>query len=105
MKTHRYSLLSLLFILLLIFSACSSSSSNETESSQAESRLRYRMAFHIADDGWVYVLTTVLRTIVVTLSVSEELIFDIAMMKVIRSRLRIPIPTEIRLPKRFYNLP
>ncbi len=55
MKTHRYSLLSLLFILLLIFSACSSSSSNETESSQAESRLRYRMAFHIADDGWVYV--------------------------------------------------
>ena len=55
MNAHRSSLLSFIIALMLILSSCGSSSSDGSETSQTDTGLRYRMAFHIADDGWVYV--------------------------------------------------
>lgn len=55
MNAHRSSLLSFIIALVLILSSCGSSSSDDSETSQTDTGLRYRMAFHIADDGWVYV--------------------------------------------------
>ena len=50
MKIRSCSLFPLLLAFLLLLSACSS------ESSDPEPKLQYRMAYHIANDGWVYVL-------------------------------------------------
>ena len=49
MKIRSCSLFPLLLAFLLLLSACSS------ESSDPEPKLQYRMAYHIANDGWVYV--------------------------------------------------
>lgn len=51
MKIRSCSLFPLLLAFLLLLSACSS------ESSDPEPKLQYRMAYHIANDGWVYVFT------------------------------------------------
>ena len=52
MKARRYSLLSLILVLLLLLSACSPSDTGEAEGNPV---LQYRAAHYIADDGWVYV--------------------------------------------------
>lgn len=52
MKALRYSLLPLILTLMLLLSSCSFGSSDAEEK---QPKLRYRMAYHIADDGWVYV--------------------------------------------------
>lgn len=51
MKARYHSLLLLMLSLLLLLSACS------TDSSEPKPILEYRIAYHIADDGWVYVFT------------------------------------------------
>lgn len=52
MKVHHHSLLPLIMALLLLLSSCSS---DGTDVEEKQPELRYRMAYHIANDGWVYV--------------------------------------------------
>ncbi len=55
MKAYRHSLLLFIIFLILVLSSCSSDSSNGSETQPTGGELCYRMAFHVADDGWVYV--------------------------------------------------